>query len=220
MRRLLIPLAIVLAVAVASPCAGALAPPPSPVITFSADGAAVRGLTPSGQVAWFAIEYRDVDYATEIDRHADLATASTEGSARFALGRASATAAIWIAVDVASGAYDVATPAGFRLRQLTPPPTAAARGDGSAPDHLTDPRGYIEVVAVRPGVGAWTFHGGDGGIDDDDGQADGELQLSLDRLVPLASSPPSDGHLGEQDLWFVIDPNRMELSILKGGEPQ
>ena len=71
-------------------------------------------------------------------------------------------------------------------------------------DHLTDTRGYIEALVVRPGTGAWTFRGGDGGVDDDDGQPDGKLALPLDRLVPLAEAPAAPAKAEDRDLWFVL----------------
>ena len=173
---------------------------------------------------WYGLEGRTEDYSAVIVRHANVVTAAADGTAAFPLGRPSATAALWIAVDLASGAYDVAAPEGFRVRRLPAPRTGLLRGAGANSDHLTDPRGYIEALVVRPGAGAdtgaWTFRGGDGGVDDDDGTPDGLLHLPLDRLAPLAASPAADRKAKEHDLWFVLDPNRFEISIQRGGAAQ
>lgn len=220
MRRATSSLNFCLGLLFAATWAQAQAPQPRPAISFAPDGVAVQGVTAGGRVVWYGLEGTVEDYSAVIVRHADVVTAAADGTAAFSLGRPSATSALWIAVDLASGAYDVAVPEGFTLRRLPAPPTGLSRGTGADLDHLTDPRAYIEVLVVRPGAGAWTFRGGDGGVDDDDGAPDGLLHLPLDRLAPLAGSPATDGKIGEQDLWFVLDPNRFEISIQKGGIAQ
>ena len=192
---------------------------PNPRITFSEAGLAINGVTAGGQVIWFGLERREVEYAVEITRHAEASLAAENGTSRLDLGRSSATAAVWIAVDLASGAYDVAVPEGFRLRRLPKPLSGLAR-KADAVDHLTDPRSYIEALIVRPGAGARTNHGGDGGVDDVDGPPDGKLALPLDRLVPLAEAPAAPAKAEDRDLWFVLEPNRLEISIQKGGVAQ
>jgi hypothetical protein len=195
-------------------------PQPKPVLAFSADGLAASGLTAGGTVVWYGLERRVDDYTLQIVRHAQTSAAAADGTAALALGRAAAPASLWIAVDLASGTYDVAAPDGSAPHRLPKPLTGLLPGAGGAADRLTDTRSYIEALVVRPAVGAWTFHGGDGGQDDEDGKPDGRLLLPLDRLQPLATAPAPAAKAGDKDLWFVLDPNRLEYSILKGGVAQ
>ena len=72
---------------------------PNPRITFSEAGLAISGVT-GGQVIWFGLERREVEYSVEITRHAEAILAASDGTSSLDLGRPSATAAVWIAVDL------------------------------------------------------------------------------------------------------------------------
>ncbi|HSN87388.1 MAG TPA: hypothetical protein VL025_11555, partial [Thermoanaerobaculia bacterium] len=63
------------------------APPPKPEITFEAEAVVASGLTPGNPVVWFGVERRvDPDFSTEVVRHAEVAAAGADGTARFAPG--------------------------------------------------------------------------------------------------------------------------------------
>jgi hypothetical protein len=50
---------------------------------------------------------------------------------------------------------------------------------------------------------------GDGGDDDDDGEADGTLRAALSALTPLGESPAPPERLRLNDVVLVIDPRTL-----------
>ena len=76
-----------------------------------------------------------------------------------------------------------------RRTQPALPAGAVGRGGGAAPDWLEDVRGYVEVLVVRPGEGAWAATVGDGGEGDDDGAYDGRLRASLAGMRGVGEKP-------------------------------
>jgi hypothetical protein len=124
-----------------------------------------------------------------------------------------------VAVDLDSGRYVVAGANGYRVLR---PDTASrlATGRGLTADALVDQRQYLIGIAVRPTVGAWSFAGGDGGPRDQDGASDGSLSFAVNQFDPLTGSPAAPDTVAANDLWFVIDPLTMEISVSVGGVAQ
>lgn len=197
------------------------APPPKPKIAFEAKAVAASGLTPGETVVWFGVERRvDPDFSTEVVRHAEVGTAGADGTARLALGREVAVRSVWVAMDLEKGEFAVAAPEGYRIARPEKPATRLAVQSGDQADRFLDERPYLMGLAVRPGEGAWVFAGGDGGDRDEDGQSDGRLSFALDGFDPLPGSPAAPAKAQAEDLWFVVDPRRMEITVLEGGIAQ
>jgi hypothetical protein len=126
-------------------------------------------------------------------------------------------------VELDNGAYALAEPgSGSPPRRSIGDAsfTQAVPGVGDKPDGLADVRSYVVGLVVRPGSGAWMFGAGDGGPLDTDGATNGRLFLGLDELAPFPGSPAAPAKLQDPDLWFVIDPAALTLSVLKGGVAQ
>lgn len=201
--------------------AGAQTAPPKPEIAFEAEAVAASGLTPGETVVWFGVERRvDPDFSTEVVRHAEVGTAGADGTARLALGREVAVRSVWVAVDLEKGEFAVAAPAGYRIARPETPATRLGVQDGDQADRFLDERPYLMGLVVRPGDGAWVFAGGDGGDRDEDGQSDGRLSFALDGFDPLPGSPEAPTKARGEDLWFVVDPRRLEITVLQGGIAQ
>ncbi len=191
-----------------------------PQIAFDASSVTASGLTPGQAVVWFGVEHAvDSEYSGEMTPHYSAATAAADGTARLDLGRAPAPRSYWVAVDLSSGAFAVAAPAGYPITRAKRP-SRAGLGEGNQPDELVDDRAFLMGLVVRPGVGAWAFSGGDGGPRDEDGKNDGHLRFALDKFDPLPGSPAAPAKINGQDLWFVVDPLAMEIAVHKGGVAQ
>jgi hypothetical protein len=188
-------------------------------IAFQDTAVVASGLTPGQSVIWFGVEHQiDSAYSHDIHPHFSVGTAAADGTASLDLGRALIPGAIWVAVDLASGGYTVSAPDGASI--AAPPPSldsVLVAGGGKVSDQLVDHRPYLFGLAVRPGVGAWSFGGGDGGPSDVDGLSDGTLTFSLDQFEPLPGSPAAPAQADGTDLWFVIDPLMMQISVEQNG---
>lgn len=191
---------------------------PAPQIAFQGSVVSASGLTAGKAVVWFGVEHAiDAEFAGDIMPHYRTGVAAADGTASLDLGRDVVTRSMWVVVDLDSGAYALAAPEGYRVAPMATPPSLVHK---AGVDELLDGGAYVLGMAVRPGSGAWTFAGGDGGPRDVDGASDGSLSFSLDQFDSLSGAQASPAQIAADDLWFVIDPLTMGLSVLKGGVAQ
>jgi hypothetical protein len=190
-------------------------------LTFKGQTVAASGLTPGKPVVWFGVEHRiDAGYSTDLTQHYEVGTAAADGTATLDLSQPPSPRSYWAAVDLGTGAYALSTPDGsaeiVRAAQRSSLDVAA----GSRSDGLVDTRQYLMGLLVRPGVGAWTFAGADGGPRDEDANSDGHLRFALDGLNPLPGSSAAPSRVDQGDVWLIVDPLAMEITVLKGGVAQ
>ncbi|HEY0553789.1 MAG TPA: hypothetical protein VGG20_05945 [Thermoanaerobaculia bacterium] len=190
------------------------------MITFEKNAVVVTGLTVKGQAVLFAEarELAEDDVATLVRRSQVLTDDDGDGTVRLDLGKEVPLRSVWVVVDFATGQVAVAAPEGFPLRLVSWQGQGIERG-ASRSDRVEDARTFAEVLLVRPGVGAWQLTVGDGSSSDDDGAADGRIAAALDRMAPVAGTTPPPVRFDPKDVVVLIDPNRMELTVVQAGNP-
>jgi hypothetical protein len=187
-------------------------------ITLQDQAALAAGLTPGNPVVWLSVEYRvDAEFSSDLTQRYETGTAAADGTARLDLPRPPAPRSYWAAVDLGTGAYALATPSQYRIARAPSPPILDT---STAADALLDTRQYVIGLLVRPGVGAWSFGAGDGGPVDQDGEVNGKLRIALDKLTPLTGGIAAPEKAAANDLWLIVDPLTMEITVLKGGVAQ
>ncbi|HEV7672040.1 MAG TPA: hypothetical protein VGS22_26260 [Thermoanaerobaculia bacterium] len=195
----------------------AVAQTPAPSLAFGPSEVFASGVTPGGRVVFFAVtqEISEDEVATLHRRDAVRIDTDGDGVVFFDLGGPVTQRAIWLAVDLATGAYALATPNG------EPPSQTEFAGEGlvlgaplGAPDSVEDTRTFLEVLLVRPGVAAWAQTIADGGTTDADDKVDGAVDAAIDSLSqidPDTGESPAPDRFGTQDLIFSFDPMSMEI---------
>jgi hypothetical protein len=185
-----------------------------PVLSFSPEAVTASGMTPGGKVIWFSVAREIAERSATIVRREWIADdEDKDGAVRFELGRPVPFQSIWTVVDLTTGAAAVAVPEGYPLRRIDLPGRGTGHASGK-PDWVEDDRGYVEVLLVRPGQGAWGATVGDGGEADDDGAYDGRLMAPLDQMRGVGASPAAvPERFSPRDVMVVIDPNRMEVAL-------
>jgi hypothetical protein len=173
--------------------------------------------TPDGDVAFFsetvsATTYRPAYY------HAALAMPSDgTGEATYSTSHAKDKTAVWVAVDVQSGAVatvsgDGTTPVPFPLAD-----SMQVRDTSGSIAKLQLPFIVGDLLIVRPGEGAWHATGMDGGPADDDHARNGRLSFSLDTLVSFKnknnSKPPHA--LKKGDVIVAIEARTLRYAVLR-----
>jgi hypothetical protein len=191
--RLLGTLGLLLAFHAATTTTAAAAAPPK--LTFAEQAIAGSGFSPGGQVIWLAVA-RVVaeDYYVTLSRFQSVTSAAADGTARDDLGQPLPSTSLWLAVDLTTGAYSLASPSGAPPRVAVSPTLRV--GSGTTSDLVEDRRQSLSALLVRPGVGAWGLTVADGSAADEDGAGDGHLQFSLARMSPLAVAPSAAGGAG------------------------
>jgi hypothetical protein len=204
------------ALASAQPTSGA----PAPSIAFARSSVTVSGLTPKGQAVLFGMtrEVAEDDVATVSRRSQVLTDDDGDGTVRLDLDSDVPFRSVWVAVDLATGQFTTAAPEGYPLRQVSWRGAGIDRSASRA-DRVEDQRTFAEVLLVRPGVGAWQLTVGDGSDSDDDGAADGRIAAALDRMTAVAGTVPPPSRFDPSDVVVLIDPNRMELTVVRAGAP-
>ena len=206
-----------LALCLALPLAAAAqpAPPPAPAISFDAGGVTATGVTPKGRVVWFSVAREFFRHSLTIVPRQEIVTDDDgDGAVRFQLEGEVPEQSYWFAVDLESGAYALAAPAGYEVRRADLPERALP----AELNHLELDRAFVYAVLVRPKVGAWRLRAGDGGESDQDGEPDGTLRAALQSLESLGASPPPPEKLAPGDLLLVIDPNEMQILTAELGK--
>jgi len=195
----------------------AVAQTPPPSLAFGSSEVVASGVTPGGRVVFFAVtqEISEDEVATLHRRDGVRIDADGDGVVSFDLGGPVAQRAIWLAVDLATGAYALTTPNG------DPPSQSVFVGEGlvlgapvGAPDSIEDARTFLEVLLVRPGVAAWARTVADGGTTDADAKVDGAVEAAIDafsQIDPDTGAIPAPTRFAAQDLVFSFDPMSMEV---------
>lgn len=191
-----------------------------PAIQLEDTAVVATGITPGGKVAWLAVARERVDWTRRVMLWQDAdAVADGNGKAVLDLGRDVPVKSIWIVIDMTTGAFAAFSPPAYPWATQVPFPTASATwaSDGVTLLSLRDDREELEVLVVRPKVGAWRAtirH------DDPSSRDVGGVLLTPASLVPWGSTPASPGNLGPGDVIVAIDPDRMQYFAQQlGGRP-
>lgn len=209
------PCALVLATALAAVLAlPAWAQPP--LGTTQESGAlVVNGLEPGAEVVGLVMtrfaprfvpvnERRDETWVDE-DR---------DGSVEIALPDPLPPKTVVIAVELASGRFDVWAPEGSPGREVALPPQALTPGPGGF-ELLDYPSPYLELLLVRPGQGSWGVTTGDGTATDESPASDGSVSLRPWSLAPIRLAAAAPGSFETGDLLFGISPVDMEYFAVR-----
>src|SRR3954454_22877402 len=158
-----------------------------PSITVDADGIAVSGLTPGSSAIIFSVKSVQKGYLRGHSRSDNiLRPADALGNAHLKV-RSLPSIAIWCVVDMATGNYAILAPPTSALRQTHLPLNALLGSAGGPLNRLQTKHEFVEILWVRPGVGAWSLSAGDGGARDADGAPDGHVSVAPEQMEALGT---------------------------------
>jgi hypothetical protein len=189
------------------------------VLTFEDTAVVASGIAPGGQAVWFGIAYDFQRVRPELLRWERVdSDADGDGRVTLQVGRPIPVRSLWIAVDLTTGDYAIATPNPASKHERPQDARALVNGAKGTPQFFREQRAYLDVLLVRPGVGCWTVSLGDGGVTDSDGRPDGFVKADFSRMVPLGTSPASPEDGKGKDLVFAVDPETLQFSVSKLGD--
>lgn len=196
----------------------------APAVTFEAGAIQVAGVTPAAKVVFFGVVRDGQGYRFRVAAREEVVEdTDKDGTVRLDLGGPVAFRSIWAAVDLASGEYTVASPAGYTPTWIDFPAAGlhGRPGGNGKPDRLAERRYSLELLVVRPGLGAWRQTLGDGDPEDDDHAANGRIEWAVSKGRAVRGGPPAPVDLDPGDVIVAIDPTRMEVyaTRLPGGRP-
>ena len=122
-------------------------------------------------------------------------------------------ASYWIGVDLSTGDFTWTSRTGVGLEEREIPSENLMRDSDRSINGFDVEAGFLEVVVVRPGKGAWAFTAGDGSTFDGDGQMDDWVRTLTGDLRPIDDGPEPPKALVKGDVILALDTWRGILSI-------
>jgi hypothetical protein len=187
----------------------------TPTITFE-EQAVVAAVTPGASTAWYAVVHEWDGYRLRVvDRATVYTDTDNDGVIRLTLDEPLFPDAVWMVVDLSTGDYAVAAPAGIPLHRLTLPQEAMTWASGNTSAKLVRPQESMIVWLVRPGVGAWCAVIDDGTESDGDTALDGYVSAVADALQPVGSSPAAPTDFLDGDILAAVAPRTLQLADVR-----
>jgi len=192
----------------------------APEIDLSFEDLAVvaSDLTPGGDAVFFSVARIPRGYLNQVVRFRSIELVDPFGEARFSPETDDGTVplkSVWAVVDLASGAYGVGAPPRFKLREVAFPGRGFEVGAPGLVNRLRHRFSFVDMLLVRPGVGAWWLRAHDVGPHDRDGADDDVSTTALEDMEPLGSAlgqaPPPPDRFGQDDVLVVIDPRTLRF---------
>lgn len=176
-------------------------------ITFLGQTVRATGVTPGGWTVFMGTGRSPGPWLARSTSWLEpVVDTAGRGRADFVLGSPVPEKSIWAAVDGTTGALAVAAPAGYVAQAATVDPLELFATTG----FFEDRRERIELLIVRPGVGAYFGRFSDGV--GREGIADGEIRVplsALGRLWPEIGALPGLSTIQPGDVVVGIDPVAM-----------
>ena len=180
-----------------------------PTLAFNPTSATASGLTPGGAAVWLVVSRERPEWTTEVvRREAIVKDNGGSGVVTFDIEQPVPPNSVWVVVDLSSGEFAVASPPGLNWVPFESP--AADQSSAAQIQLIRDHRGVVELLLVRPGVGAWGLSVGDGGESDDGRAPDGAIRVLPASMHPIGASPGPVSLLQRGDVVVAVDPARME----------
>jgi hypothetical protein len=178
-------------------------------LTFEDRSVVVDGASPGGDVVWFSIASESSLYVSTTVPRSRVGAADASGRASFELEEAMPPRSIWAAVDLASGAFGIATPQGYPLRKSDLAAGAIKQDPTGRASLLAATWTDLHLLVVRPGQGSWLGRFSEGAPDDADGALDGVVTAALPSLRSLGASARVPDEFAIGDVIIAIDPIEM-----------
>jgi hypothetical protein len=180
----------------------------NPRISFEDRAIGVSGATPGGRVVFFGMAQEPYGYSVSYDHHVQTVEADAEGNSRVTLKGDVAPRAVWAVVDITSGGFAIASNYPSSPVSLS---RDALKRNGQGEAHEVElPFGMVDILLVRPGIGAWTYFNADGGANDERGHAKGRTRSKVERFSPF-NDPDLQPvkHAKKGDVLIFFEPIRM-----------
>jgi hypothetical protein len=180
-----------------------------PQITILDEEIVASGLSPGGEAFLLGISYEWQGWYTRISRRDQRLRADAGGNVRYNPEGGSQGRSAWAVVDLTSGGHAVSSSAPVGGRRTIVPPELIATV-ASQPDRFLSPGEVLETLLVQPGVGAWSWTGGDGGETDRE-PATGVIGFRTADLRPVAGSPPAPKAFPGGAILIVIESTTLDF---------
>jgi hypothetical protein len=178
-------------------------------VTFEEAAVVAAGLTPGGEAVFWSVGREPLGSVQRVVRHQGVEVVDAQGEARFEPETGAVLLkSVWAVADLSTGAVAIGAPLGFVLREIPFPGNGFAVGAPGRVNRLRHPKSALDLLMIRPGVGAWRLRAHDTSAKDRDGEDDDRVLTDLDDLEPFdpGGPEPPERYLRD-DVLVVLDPH-------------
>jgi hypothetical protein len=212
------PAALALFVSLAVPAVQADQPVTPLQLTFDVQSATAKGATRGAEVYAFSVaREQGVGLVNVVPRDLRL-VAGNDGSASWTFPAPLPVRSLWLFVDLTTGAYASASAPGYAGHQLPLTDKHIRKNAGGELAQLAFDGSVVEVILVRPGVGAWRAAVASGGALDE-GNEPRKAAISSVKLTPTAgTTAAAPSSLKKDDVVFLANSFTASWVVARVGE--
>ena len=181
----------------------------------------VGGATPGGRIAILGSDRQQSEDGfgpVQVSLAELLIDEDGDGVESLERGPAISRASVWLAVDVESGQVTSATSWGKPMETFKVPLGLARPNESGVAVVAADGQSEVELLLIRPGVGAWKALGVDGGRSEETGVTDGRVAFLEPAWEALSGDEDGPGDRRATDVLVAFDPTRLEIDIRSSSE--
>ncbi|HSY52637.1 MAG TPA: hypothetical protein VLC46_27805 [Thermoanaerobaculia bacterium] len=184
-------------------------------VTLDQHSITVSGLSPGSTAVFFGVARVPMPYAymNRIQRWAvAVDDAGHSGTATLDLQGGVPPASVWAVVDLRNAHYGLSSGPGLGLRQ-TVVANPLRNGPSQSVDHFAFDHGYLDLLYVHPGLGAWTWSA-IGGTTSTNGGPRNSTIVSLSDGRPVGQSGAKPAAFLPGGVLIAIDFTRLEIAVI------
>jgi hypothetical protein len=179
-------------------------------MTVSESRVVVTNVTRGASVALFGASM-EVGNSVRLRRWQNaVVDTDRDGSVEWQVGVPMPWDTVWFAVDIDTGATAVGAPVESRFRRIDFPSPVLRRNASNQIERFVTGRRMIDVLVVRPHVGAWVGYAVDGHASDGDQKQDGKSTLVFANTRSLSGRVAAPAHLSAHDVVVAVDLRRLQ----------
>lgn len=185
-----------------------------PSLSFGPAGVTMANLQPGTRVAWMSLTRTPASaYHSRIELDRGIGIAEQTSLAAFPKAAADTTRSLWV---VAAIEQDIAGAVASPAYKASPSAIAVTATNGANTISVVSPS--VELMLVRPNVGAWYVGATDGAGNDQDDLQNTTIAISLQSLQALDEGDGPPATIANGDVILLIDPRRSRTAVVKVGE--
>jgi len=192
----------------------------APALRFSGKTVTVTGIAPGASAVVFSVANEPDGGAVPIPMRTtqtvQLNDDDRDGQVSFDRERVVPAVGIWIAVDLSSGERTVSGGPGFEPVALQLTDVAKQDNNGQL-RKLSADLGEVEVLVVRPRMGAWQGYVAKSSKADES-RGNEALRWDLGALRSIGNSPAAPNNLKQGDIVAIVDPYMMRYFVTEVGK--
>lgn len=185
-------------------------------VKFGQHTITASGLAPGSSAVFFGIAQVPIPHAymNRVQRWAVIVDdARHDGTVTLDLKQDVPPTSVWAVVDLRNAHYATVSGPGVRLRE-TALDNPLRKGFSLAVDRFAFDHGYLELLYVHPGLGAWTMSG-IGGTTANRDEPKGSTVVSLTDAKPVGSNISKPAAFVPGGILVAVDFTRLDVAVVR-----